>query len=105
MKSKKNIVIILIILCVFIGAFPLAYIKNSEFGGSDGAAEDVITQINPEYKPWAESIIAPPGGETESLLFALQAAFGTGIVCFGFGYYFARKKFKPEEKETEELFR
>ena len=105
MKSKKKLVIVLIILCVIIGVFPLVYIKNSEFGGADGAAEEVITEINPEYVPWAESIISPPGGETESLLFALQAAFGAGIVCFGFGYYVARKRFKPEESNAEELFR
>ncbi len=33
----------------------------------------------------------PPGGETESLLFCLQAALGSGVLFFGFGYLVARK--------------
>lgn len=104
MKSKKSLVFILIVLCILIAVFPLVYIKNSEFGGADGAAEDVIAEVDPDYEPWAESIISPPGAETESLLFALQASMGAGIVCFGFGYFVARKKFKPEENGTDQLF-
>ena len=38
----------------------------------------MITQAHPNYKPWFRSIWQPPGGEIESLLFALQAALGAG---------------------------
>lgn len=93
MSKNMKLVSILILLCVVITAFPLMYVKNSEFGGADGAAEELITQIAPEYEPWIESTIEPPGSETESLLFALQAAFGSGVLCFGFGYFVARKKY------------
>jgi ABC-type cobalt transport system, periplasmic component len=93
MKSKKPLVIILLLLCVVIAAVPLLTIKDSEFGGADGEAEDAILEINPDYEPWAESILEPPGGETESLLFALQAAIGAGVVFYGFGYFSARKKY------------
>ena len=41
----------------------------------------------------AESILTPPGGETESLLFCLQGAFGALIIGYGFGYFVARKKY------------
>ena len=85
-----------LLACVIIAAFPLLSVKNSEFGGADGAAEEAILAIDPDYEPWAESILEPPGGETESLLFCLQAALGSGVLCFGFGYLAARKKYKKD---------
>jgi len=94
MKNKGLIAIILLLVCVIIAIIPLAVIKDSEFGGADGAAEEMITEIHPDYEPWAESIIEPPGGETESLLFCLQAATGTLILGYGFGYLRARKKYE-----------
>jgi cobalt/nickel transport protein len=84
-QTKKHI--IYLILIIVIGIIPLIFVKNSEFGGADGKAEEVITEINPSYKPWATSPIEPPGGETESLLFALQAAIGSGIIFYIIGYY------------------
>lgn len=93
-KSVKQTIAILLLLCVIIAVFPLMKIKDSEFGGADGAAEDAILEIDPDYQPWAESILEPPGGETESLLFCVQAAVGSGILCFGFGYLAAKKKYQ-----------
>ncbi|MGN1319073.1 MAG: energy-coupling factor ABC transporter substrate-binding protein [Lachnospirales bacterium] len=90
--SRGKLAIILLVIVILIAAIPLATIKDSEFGGSDGAAEDVIAELDPDYEPWAESIIAPPGGETESLLFCLQASIGSIVIGFGFGYFVGRKK-------------
>ena len=94
MSSKAKSIIILLLLCVLIAVIPLTMSKNkgSEFGGADGKAEELITEINPGYEPWAESLIEPPGGETESLLFALQAALGAGVVCYVLGYFRGRAK-------------
>ncbi|MEF9984347.1 MAG: energy-coupling factor ABC transporter substrate-binding protein [Oscillospiraceae bacterium] len=89
--SKK--VIGLLLICVVIAVVPLMMIKDSEFGGADGAAEGVITQVAPDYVPWFESIVELPGGETESLLFCLQAALGASVMGFGFGYLVSRKKY------------
>ena len=75
-------VVILAILGLVIGNI---LVPGSEFGGADGQAEEVITGINPDVEPWFEPIWEPPGGETESLLFALQAAFGAGIVGYVIG--------------------
>ena len=77
---KKNI--ILIILILLIGVVPLLLVK-SEFGGSDDKGEEVIKTIKPNYEPWAKNLIELPGDETESLLFALQAAIGAGVVGLG----------------------
>ena len=93
MKNSKK-VILLLLLCIIIAVVPLMMIKDSEFGGADGQAEEVIAEINPDYEPWFDPIIELPGGETESLLFALQAAIGAGVIGLGFGYFIGRKKFK-----------
>ena len=76
---KKNI--ILLVLILLIGVVPLLLVK-SEFGGSDDKGEEMIKTIKPDYKPWAKNLIELPGEETESLLFALQAALGAGIVGY-----------------------
>lgn len=88
--------IVLLLVCALIAVIPLVVINDSEFGGADGEAEDVILEITPDYEPWAESIIEPPGGETESLLFCLQAALGAGIIGLSFGYLIARNKFQKQ---------
>ncbi|MDR2518837.1 MAG: energy-coupling factor ABC transporter substrate-binding protein [Spirochaetaceae bacterium] len=86
--------IILLALAVVIGAAPLFLIKDSEFGGADGSAGDLALEINESYEPWFEHIWAPPGGETESLLFCLQAALGSGVFFGGLGYLAGIKKGK-----------
>ncbi len=96
MKNRGMLAIILILLCTIIAIIPLTYIKDSEFGGADGEAEDLIAEVAPDYEPWAENIMEPPGGETESLLFSLQAALGAGIIGLGFGYLIARNKFQKQ---------
>ena len=97
--SKKQVttILVLVLICAAILIFPLMTIHDSEFGGADGAAEEAIAQVDPDYEPWAESILEPPGGETESLLFCLQTALGAVVIGFGFGYLVARKKFRSEE--------
>ncbi|MFW0860504.1 MAG: energy-coupling factor ABC transporter substrate-binding protein [Dethiobacter sp.] len=79
---------LLLFMVIILAVVPLIIIQDSEFGGADGAAEELITQINPNYEPWFVSFWSPPGGETESLLFALQAALGAGFL----GYYVGYKK-------------
>lgn len=94
MKKNAPLIIILLLLVVVIAVFPLLTIKDSEFGGADGQAEEIIAEISPDYEPWFEPFIEPPGGETESLLFSLQAGIGGGLFGFGLGYLVARKKFQ-----------
>ena len=95
--GRAKTAIILLLLCVLIAVIPLAVIRDSEFGGADGAAEELITEINPDYEAWAAPLFEVPGGETESLLFCLQAAIGAGI--FGYGFGVLRERYRKEEKE------
>lgn len=89
----------LVIGVVLLAILPLLIVQDSEFEGADGKAEEAISEMSPAYEPWFSSIWEPPGGETESLLFALQAAIGAGFICYYFGYARAKKNFQqPSEK-------
>ena len=98
-KKQITIILILVALCAVILVFPLMTIKDSEFGGADGAAEEAIAVVDPDYEPWADPILEPPGGETESLLFCLQTALGAIVIGYGFGYLVARKKYSPKDAD------
>ena len=99
--SKKQVatIAVLLLICIGLALFALASNQGSEFGGADGAAEEAIAEIDPDYEPWAESLIELPGGETESLLFCLQTAIGAVVIGFGFGYLVARKKYNGKASE------
>lgn len=92
MRTKNIILIILVILLAIV---PLWMKGDAEFGGADGQAEVAITQVQPDYEPWFNSIWEPPSGEIESLLFALQAAIGAGFVGYFLGNMKARKETTP----------
>lgn len=85
---KRSILknLLLAALVVALAVVPLMTLKHAEFGGSDDQAEQAITQLHPEYKPWFTPFWEPPGGEVESLLFALQAAIGAGVLGYGLGF-------------------
>ena len=80
---QKNL--ILIGLVILLAAFPLWYCRDAEFGGADGMAGELIEESDPDYEPWFQPIFEPASGEVESLLFALQAAIGAGVVGFVLG--------------------
>ncbi len=60
------------------------------WGGADGEAAELIEASG--YEPWVEPFWAPPSGEVESLLFALQAAIGAVIIGYVFGYWRGSRK-------------
>lgn len=97
MKNKRVLTnVILLLLVVFITIIPFFVAKNGEFGGSDNQAEEAITQIDENYEPWFSPLFEPASGEIESLLFALQAAIGAGVIGFGLGYLKDKKKVNDE---------
>lgn len=91
-NKKFPINLILILMVVLLSFIPLFLVPDAEFGGADGEAETLITVINKDYEPWFDSLIEPASGEIESLLFALQAALGAGVLAYGFGYLKGKSK-------------
>lgn len=79
---KSTVAALVAIVALAVG--PLLILRNSdtEFSGADGQAADEVTRIDPDHEPWFTPIWSPPGGETESLLFALQAALGAGVLGY-----------------------
>ncbi|MDO5095929.1 MAG: energy-coupling factor ABC transporter substrate-binding protein [Peptostreptococcaceae bacterium] len=75
----------LVLVAAVLFVAPLYLVKDAEFGGADGEAEGAITEIAPDFEPIFEPLIEPASGEIESMLFALQAAIGAGIIGFGIG--------------------
>ena len=55
------------------------------FKGSDDLGTEAILAARPDYQPWARPLWTPPSAEVESLLFALQAALGAGILGYVIG--------------------
>ncbi|MDF2596199.1 MAG: energy-coupling factor transporter substrate-binding protein [Clostridia bacterium] len=94
--TKTNL--LLIGLVVILAIVPLFMNKDAEFGGADGEAEVAIGEINESYEPWFSSIWEPPSGEIESLLFALQAAIGAGIIGYGIGSMKERNRKEKDNK-------
>lgn len=92
-QSNKGLSNWLLLLGVVVLAVaPLVLIKGADFSGADGQAEEAIKEIQPEYKPWFNSLIELPGGEVESLLFSVQAAAGAGVIGYVIGLYKGRSQ-------------
>ena len=81
---------LLVGLAVLIAAAPMILGIKGEYGGADGQAQAVIEESG--YQPWFTSIWEPPSGEIESLLFALQAALGAGVVGYVVGRLHGRRE-------------
>jgi cobalt/nickel transport protein len=96
MKRKNMLLIAAVAVLV---AIPLFIVRKPAgegeiFAGADDRATAAIEALNPGYKPWFKPLFEPPSGEVETMLFALQAALGAGIV----GYYLGLMKGRAERR-------
>lgn len=101
-KAGKNL--LLVIAVIIITTAPLVgfnlYSGNpgeEMFSGADSQAASVIAELSPGYEPWFTPLWEPPGGEIESLLFALQAALGAGFI----GYYIGFSRGKARRSDAD----
>lgn len=58
---------------------------GATFPGSDERALALIAELDPDYRRWAAPLWEPPSSEIASLLFALQAALGAGVLGYCLG--------------------
>lgn len=92
MKNKN---IILLTLCIAIVGISLVIgQKVGSLSGIDSQIEEMVREVNGDYKPWIKSFWTPPSGEIETMLFSLQAAMGAGFI----GYYIGRKRNVQDNK-------
>lgn len=84
---------------VGLALLPLVIVKEGKFGGADDQGKAAITEIQPSYKPWVESVLQPASPEIASLLFATQAALGAGVVGYAIGLYKGRTEAKAKNRD------
>ncbi|HWQ71223.1 MAG TPA: cobalt transport protein CbiN [Desulfitobacteriaceae bacterium] len=98
MTKTKKTVFILLVIAVLIALIPLFALKGAEFGGSDDAGSQMVTEITgTDYEPWFTPVLetwigGELPGEIESLLFCVQTGIGVGIVAFFMGRFVERTK-------------
>ena len=107
MSKNTKTVIILLVIAVLIAIVPLFALRNAEFGGSDDAGSQMISEIQgEEYEPWFTPVLETAlggelPGELESLLFCVQTGIGVGVIAFFMGRFVERRKWMDkEEKKT-----
>lgn len=93
--AQKNAILLLLVVAIIL--IPFIIQQGAEFGGADGRAEEIIGEVRPDYQPWFASLWEPPSSEVESFLFAVQAALGSGFVCYYLGYL--KGKASAEKKQ------
>ncbi len=86
--NKKVMIIALGIFVVV--AQVIISISFANNTGTDDKSVDVINELAPNYKPWANSIWEPKWEYSELLLFALQALIGVSV----FTYFILKQKSK-----------
>lgn len=96
-RLSTGVIILGIIAIIILVTIPLIIVRDSQFTGSDNAGSAAIMRIAPDYNShWTTNWWAPPGGETESMLFALQATAGGILIGYLFGYLRGRQKGRSE---------
>lgn len=109
MKRYQNVLLVLAV--VVLAIFPLWFVQKpvpdaegkteAIFAGADDKAKDLVGEINPNYKQWFEPLMEPASGEISSLLFALQAALGAGVIGYYLGVSVTREKIRREAAKKE----
>jgi len=89
--------IILLVLAAALCVAPMILPIKGDFVGTDDAASTAIEASHPGYVRWTHPFWEPPSKEIESLLFALQAAFGAGIL----GYVIGRRHGSRRRDDTD----
>ena len=98
MTKNTKTVVILLVIAALIAIVPLFALKGAEFGGSDDAGSEMISEIQgKEYEPWFTPVLETAlggelPGEIESLIFCL--------VAFVLGRFVERKKWQDKEKDS-----
>jgi cobalt/nickel transport protein len=95
--KRINVLLILAVLALVVLPLCLVHRRAGEsgiFAGTDDRAIEAIKALRPGYKPWFAPVFKSPSGEVTTLLFALQAAIGAGLI----GYYLGLAKGRAERK-------
>jgi cobalt/nickel transport protein len=65
---------------------------QGEFKGTDDLGSAAVSASHPDYQPWFQPLWKPPSGEIESMLFALEAGLGGGLLGYVIGRRHSRSR-------------
>lgn len=96
MKRSNFILLALVLLLLILPLIlPLPSDLKVPFSGTDNQSQAMIVAAHPDYQPWFEPLWKPPSSEIEGLLFALQAALGSGLL----GYYLGLRRGQSQARQ------
>jgi cobalt/nickel transport protein len=100
-----NIALLAVVVALF--AIPLALHAGTggsqasqAYAGADSTAAQVVTQVDPGYRPWFSPLFQPSSSEVESGLFAVQAALGAGVFGFVLGRLSGRRRVPSNDADA-----
>lgn len=99
MKASNGVLIAAATLVAILSLVIGSQREDAEFSGADGQAMATVATLNPDYRPWFSPLWKPPSGEVEGLLFALQAALGSGLL----GYYLGLRRGQARSQRRERV--
>jgi cobalt/nickel transport protein len=99
-SSRTNILLMLGVVLLVV--LPLAFV-HGKFEGSDDQGSAAVASSVPNFKPWAHPLWVPPSPEIESLLFALQAALGAGVIGYVVGRIHGAAQSREPPKTVADL--
>lgn len=102
MKKSNGLIVAAVLL---LSVFPLWWVPapapgTQTFGGADAEAQSLIHTIAPDYQAWFTPLMEPASGEIASLLFALQAALGAGVIGYWLGASVTREKLRQAQADA-----
>jgi len=97
LRNRRLEIIAGVTVLAFIGLFlaTTMVMPTAEFAGSDTVASGMISEMTGTPEENFQPLIpqwAPPSGEIESMLFALQAAVGGIVLGYVFGSWRAERR-------------
>ena len=84
LSRGRSLLLLALAAAIVVAPMVLPGIEGA-FTGTDDVAGQAIEAARPGYTRWTEPLWSPPSKEVESTLFALQAAFGAGILGYVLG--------------------
>ena len=107
MKKQNLLILAAVVLLTVLPLWLVPYLgiggdEGELFGGADEKAQQAIATVAPDYQRWFEPLLEPASGEIASLLFALQAALGAGVIGYWLGCAVTRDKLRKQGEAREQ---
>lgn len=98
MVQRRTAIMVLIIIGLV--AFPLLF-ESKAVSAPSSDDQGPAWILSTGYIPWVHPLWEPPNSDMEAGLFALQAAFGAGIMGYIFGMWHAQARMRKKEENKE----